>query len=519
MPDLSTPPAKYKLTLLIALLCLSACEVVGPDYERPTMDDYADWTSPLSADLQNAQADLDQWWTIFGDDELSHLVEVALTDNNSTEIAALRVLQSRAQLGIAIGNRYPQGQFASGSTNYVNPANTQGSANTFWQYAIGASIGWEPDFWGRFQRSIEASDAAFLASISAYDQASVILISQVVDIYTLIRTVQTQLLIAQENMVLQQRSYNIAEVLFSNGEDSELDVQQALTLLLSTQATIPELEATLRQLLNAMNVLLGRAPGPIAEITDARAGIPQIPLQLSIGLPADMLRLRPDVRLAELQAITQNALVGFAVADMYPSFSLGGSLSLVSGSPLVESDFGDLFSDDAISIAAGPAFSWPFLNYGRIENNIRVQDARLQQALINYRETVIQASREAEDALADYNGAQLQIDILQQTVASAQRSNELSTIRYREGLSDYQRLLDSQKSLFTQQRRLIDSQAKAVRSLISLYTALGAGWQHRTGMPQVKQENLQQMRARTDWDEFLNILDSVPDDAGLRSEE
>lgn len=511
------PPRTISIILLLS--SLAGCQLVGPEYVRPESPDYSDWITPLPTELLTAQQDLAQWWTIFNDEELSALVESAISNNNNAEIAALRVLESRAQLGIAIGNQYPQSQLASGDATYVDAAQNFRDDDSYWQYGLSASVGWELDFWGRFRRSIEAADAAFLASIAAYDQTSVLLIAQVVNIYNQIRSVEAQLRIAEENLVIQQRSYDIAQVLFTNGEDSELDVQQALTLLLSTQATIPALESTLRRLINAMNVLLGRSPGVIPEITDNQAGIPEIPAQLSIGLPGDMLRFRPDVRLAELQAISQNALVGFAEADLYPSFSIGGSLSLASGSAFTDSDFGDLFSDDALNFVAGPTFRWPFLNYGRIRNNIRVQDVRLQQALINYNEIVIQAAREAEDAIATYNGSREQILILEQTVTSAQRSNELSTIRYREGLSDYQRVLDSQKSLFTQQQRLIDSQSSAVSSLINLHKALGAGWQNRTGLPEIDAENIEQMRNRTNWNEFLEAQDEIPDDAGIRSDE
>ena len=501
--------------LLIASAVLTSCTVVGPDYVKPTVPDYSQWNTPLADDLVAERQELAEWWTIFADDDLSALVHIALSDNNSTEIAALRVLESRAQLGIAIGSRYPQAQFASGAGTYVSPADNQGGGKQFWQYSLGASIAWEPDFWGRFRRGIEASDAAFLASLAAWDQATVLLVAQVVDTYTLIRSFEDQLQIARDNVVIQQRSYDITEVLFRNGEDSELDMQQANTLLLSTEASIPALNAVLHQARNAMSTLLGRPPGEIPEITSANGGIPAIPAQLSIGLPADMLRLRPDVRLAELQAMGQSALVGFAEADLYPSFSLVGSISLVSGGP-GNSDFGDLFTSDAIIWAAGPSFTWPFLNYGRIKNNIRVQDARLQQALISYAESVIQAAREAEDALAAYYGARIQTDILEQAVASALRSNELSTIRYREGLSDYQRVLDSQQSLFVQQQRLIDSHSNSVRSLISLYKALGAGWQGRGGFPRVDTDNIEQMRQRTDWGDLLEAAGEVPDDAGIR---
>ena len=234
---------------------------------------------------------------------------------------------------------------------------------------------------------------------------------------------------------------------------------------------------------------------------------------IEIGFPADMLRRRPDVRQAELVAMSQNALVGLAQADLYPSFSLVGSIGLAAGGP-GDSDFGDLFSSDALSLSIGPSFFWPFLNYGRIKNNVRVQDARLQQALVNYSEVVLQAAREAEDAMAAYVGTQEQAAILAETVVSAQRSNELSTLRYREGYSDYQRVLDSQQSLFTQQQRYVGAQGDSVRYLVALYKALGGGWENREGEPRINPDTLRVMGERTDWGDLVEPPD--PQDAGAQ---
>ena len=238
------------------------------------------------------------------------------------------------------------------------------------------------------------------------------------------------------------------------------------------------------------------------------AGIPAMPAEISVGIPADMLRRRPDLRQAELVAMSQNALVGLAEADLYPSFSLTGSIGLSAGGP-GNSDFGDLFSSDALSLSVGPSFVWPFLNYGRIKNNVRVQDARLQQALVNYRETALQAAREAEDAIAAYIGARAQAAILAETVTSAKRSNELSTLRYKEGFSDYQRVLDSQQALFTQQQRYVTVQGDSVRSLVALYKALGGGWGRRAGQPSVRPETAELMQQRTDWGDLIET--AVPD--------
>jgi len=486
-----------------AFLAVSACQPVGPDFVKPEPEAAPDWAQPLGAGIATEPAELAEWWRAFEDPVLDELVATALAGNNTLEIAGLRVLEANAQLGIATGAQYPQSQFAAGDATWTSPPENTGSTDSFWSYGVGATVSWEIDFWGRFRRGIESADAAFLASIAAYDLAQALLTAAVVDTYAVIRATEEQLRIAHDNVKIQQRSYAIAEVLFRNGADSELDMQQANTLLLATEATIPSLSATLRQARNALATLLGQAPGSVDESLSRGQGIPALPADVAVGFPADMLRRRPDLRQAELLAMAQNARVGLAEADLYPSFSLTGSIGLSAGGP-GNSDFGDLFSTDALALSVGPSFVWPFLNYGRIRNNVRVQDARLQQALVNYRETALQAAREAEDAMAAYIGAREQASILADTVTSAKRSNELSTLRYTEGFSDYQRVLDSQQRLFTQQQRYITTQGGAVRSLVALYKALGGGWTSRDGLPYVSSGTRETMRQRTDWGDLLD---------------
>jgi len=485
-----------------AAAALAACAAVGPDFERP-VDTLPDaWSVPPEAGLEPFAQAVDEWWTLFGDPVLDDLVATARRNSNTLEIAALRVLEAQAQLGIATGLKYPQLQAAAGEANYVSPPGNSGLSSNYGQFALGASVAWEIDFWGRYRRGIETADAALLASVAAYDQARVLLTAAVVQLYAVVRITEEQLRIAHENVAIQQRSYAIAEVLYQNGADSELDMQQANTLLLSTQATIPGLEVALAQARNALSVLLGEAPGALRERLAAGRGIPVVPERLAIGIPADMLRRRPDVRQAEYLAMAQNARIGLAKADLYPSFSLSGSIG-VSTTTLGDSDFGDLFSADAVAWSVGPSFVWPFLNYGRIKNNVRVQDARLQQALVNYRETALQAAREAEDAMAGFIGARKQRDILERTVASAVRSNELATLRYSEGFSDYERVLNSQQALFNQQQRFIAIQGDIVSSAVALYKALGGGWESREGQPWIDPETLESMRERTDWGELI----------------
>jgi len=283
-----------------------------------------------------------------------------------------------------------------------------------------------------------------LATLASYDDTLVLLTAQVVDTYAVIRTAELQLRIGKENLALQQRSYDIVEVLYRHGESSELDVQQAETLLLSTKATIPGFEITLRQGHHALSTLLGMPPADMTAVIGT-GNIPVIP---------------EDVRRAEFLAMAQNAQVGVATANLYPSFSIVGSLGLAAAgntdtTRTGDSGVGELFRAESLTYSIGPSFVWPFLNYGRIKNNVRVQDARLQQSLIQYRETVIQAAREVEDAMVLFVGSQQQDEILTASVISAKRSSVLSMLRYKEGFANYQRVLDSQQKLFGQQQRYV----------------------------------------------------------------
>lgn len=506
-------PALTLLILVLGLL-LSACAPVGPDFVKPEIDAAAQWSEPETQNLSIASPDLARWWEVFNDPVLNELVEIARRNNNTLEIAGLRVLEARAQLGIAVGSQYPQSQLAVGDATYLSPPENSGVTSNYWQYGLGLTAAWEIDFWGKFRRGIESADAAFMASMAAYNQAQVILTALVVDTYAISRILEEQLWYARENVALQQQSYNIAEALFRNGETSELDMQQAYTLLLSTKATIPNLKIQLKQTRNVLSTLLGQVPGTVNTMLADTKGIPIIPTDVSIGLPADMLRRRPDVRQAELLAMSQNARIGVARADLFPRFSLAGSIGLASGGP-GNSSFGNLFGADALAYSIGGSVAWPVLNYGRIKNNVRVQDARLQQALVNYRETVLQAARETENAMAAFIGSLEQTTLLADTVASAKRSNELSTVRYREGFSDYLRVLDSQRSLFTQQQRYITIQGNTVSSLVALYKSLGGGWEGQAGGPYLDPKTLETMQKRTDWGNLIKTGLEEPEQKGV----
>jgi NodT family efflux transporter outer membrane factor (OMF) lipoprotein len=502
----------FRAALILASGLTTACAPVGPDFVRPDSASNESWSDFVREDFQFVPQNSVEWWSIFGDPVLSQLVTAARQNNNNIRLAGLRVLEARASLGIARGSRYPQAQFVAGDATRINlsesNANTAGGADlSYVQYNLGANASWEIDFWGRFRRGIESADANLLASIASYDDTLVLLTAQVAVAYVAIRTTEEQLRIARDNLAIQERSYDIVDVLYRFGQSNELDVQQAQTLLLSTRATIPDLEISLRQAHHALAVLLGLPPTDLTQILGGEGHIPEVPEQIMVGIPADMLRQRPDVRRAELLAMAQNAQVGVAKADLYPSFSINGSLGLAaSGNTNTtrtgDSGIGELFRSDSVTYTVGPSFVWPFLNYDRIKNNIRVQDARLQQSLVQYQETVIQAAREVEDAMVAFVGSQRQDVILVDTVVSAKRSSELSMLRYQEGFADYQRVLDAQQALFGQQQRYVSNKGFAIQSLISVYRALGGGWQSG-GAGFVDEATRQEMEQRTDWNDLL----------------
>ena len=496
------------LSAVVALL--AACAPVGPDYVRPDVAVNDQWSQDVRDEFQFEPQDSVAWWQVLEDPILNQLVELTQQQNNNIKVAGLRVLEARAALGIAVGNQYPQSQVVSGSATQISAsesnANTAAGDLNFTQYSLGVGASWEIDFWGRFRRGIESADANLLATVASYDDTLVLLTAQVVDTYAVIRTAEEQLRIAGENLALQQRSYDIVEVLYRNGQSNELDVQQAETLLLSTEATIPGFEITLRQAHHALSTLMGMPPADMSAVI-GKGNIPVVPEKILVGIPADLVRQRPDVRRAELQAVAQNAQVGVAKANLYPSFSITGSLGLAAAggtdtSRTGDSGIGELFRSESLTYSIGPSFVWPFLNYGRIKNNVRVQDARLQQALIQYRETVIQAAREVEDAMVFYVGSQQQDEILTASVISAKRSSVLSMLRYKEGFADYQRVLDAQQRLFGQQQRLVSNKGSAVRSIAQVYRSLGGGWQNHSG-GFVDEATRIEMEQRIDWGEML----------------
>ncbi|MGH8120624.1 MAG: TolC family protein, partial [Gammaproteobacteria bacterium] len=373
---------------------------------------------------------------------------------------------------------------------------------------VGFDVGWELDLWGRFRRGIEAADAELLASLADYDDVLVSLTANVATAYTLIRTFEERLAIARANVEIQERSFAITNDRFRNGTITELDVKQAESLLLGTKSTIPALEIGLQTSKHALSTLLGMPPGGVEDMLKSPGVIPSAPAEVAVGVPAELLRRRPDIRKAELQTAAQSARIGVAESDLYPHFSLVGSIGLRAGDTF-NSSLGDLFHLNSIEAFGGPTLTWDVFNYGRIKNSVRVQDARLQQLIVNYQNTVLEASREVEDALVGFLQSQEQVVFLDQSVEAAKRSVELALLQYGEGIADYQRVLDTQQTLFAQQDVLTSSRGDIATSLIAMYRGLGGGWELRSGKPFVPEKTLETMRKRSDWGQ---LLDTTTDD-------
>ncbi len=503
-----------RVVFLVALvsLLLNACAKVGPDFETPKAKVSDEWIDIENPKLRSDSDDFAQWWRVFNDPVLDSLIASAYKQNLSLQVVGLRVLEARAQLGIAVGNLYPQVQQARGGATYntrsENSANSfQGDLN-YWDYDAGFDAAWELDFWGKFKRSVESADASLLANMATYDDFLVSLLAEVANAYVTIRTFEKRIQLAEENVELQKRSLRITQVRFQNGATTELDVQQAKTLLRNTQATIPQLKSGDRQARHALSTLLGKPPSELDGILQAINEIPIAPSEVTAGIPAELLRRRPDIRRAELEAASQSALIGVAKADLYPSFSLTGSLGLKSSGGTNTTRTGkdgadELFEGDSLEFFGGPSFSWNIFNYGRIKNQVRVQDARFQQLIVSYQDTVLTAAREVEDAMVGFLQAQEAEGFLRESVEAAERSVELALIQYRDGVEDYQRVIDTQTSLVNQQDVWTQTRGVIATNLIAMYKALGGGWQIRKENEFVPEDTKDTMRKRTDWGKIL----------------
>ena len=462
---------------LLFLLAMTGCTTLGPDFKKPEAPLTPSWQTKNAAleEIPLAQA---EWWKLFNDPVLDMLILMAYRQNLPLQVAGLRIVEARAQLGIAVGSFFPQTQQLRGSfdANRLSENRPFGAVEDFRD----AQIGFDAD----------------------YDNALVSLTSEIARVYVTIRTLEERLSLARANIALQEESLRIAKVRFDNGATSELDVQQATYNLANTQALVPVLSRSLRQTKNGLSILLGMPPTDLRALLGEDGSIPDVPDTIATGIPVDLLRRRPDVRQAEYFAAAQSALIGVAKAELFPSISLTGTIGFQS-SDFASSNLSDLFDTESMFLSVGPSFRWNILNYGRIWNNVRVQDARLQQSLVNYRNTVLVAYQEVEDAMVGFVQSQQESSLRSISAEAASRSVEIANIQYREGSVDFQRVIDSERVLVIQQDSWVSARGEIALNLIAMYKALGGGWEIREGHEFISNENRKEMEERTNWGDLL----------------
>ncbi len=454
---------------LLLIVLLSGCMNLGPDYTRPETAIEPNWLEIEDPMVTSEPAAGPEWWqSAFNDPVLDQLVETALEQNLTLRSAGLRVLQSQQQLAIAVGGQFPQQQQATGSAS-----KQKSSGITFENYSLGFNVGWEVDFWGRFRRQVESASAELDASVASYDGAVVSIISQVAQNYILIRTYQNRLEVTRSNIELQEESLRIARAKFDAGEVSELDVDQAESLLNNTKADVFSLEISLQQFKNALAILLGKPPHDFSYLLVEKSGIPSTLADVALGMPQDLIRQRPDIRNAERQLAAQSAQIGFAVTELYPHFSIGGSI----GTSALNTN--DLFDSDSQTWSLFGMFEWNIFNYGRLKSNVRLQDALFQQLLVDYRNTVLQAQGDVENAIVAYLRSHEQLIVYKLAAAASQRAVNVATIQYQEGAVDFNTLITTLSANVQQQDLLSSTQGSVATNLVQVYRSLGGGWQIR----------------------------------------
>lgn len=464
----------------LGLVTLAAC-TVGPDYVPPEVPTVPDaWNRAATEGLAEGEASVQTWWKVFDDPTLTSLIERAADSNLTLREALWRIQETRALRGIVSGQQLPQVGL-DGSASRAEPSENGvlgGLPEDFYdardQFDLGAGASWEIDLWGRIRRQVEAANAEIDASVEDYRDVLVTLFAEVAVNYVNVRELQKRLRLARTNVDGQEDTLQLTKDRFDSGLVSALDVSQAESNLANTKSLIPTLELNHEIALNRLAVLLGSAPGALDSELSQAVPIPTEPNQVTTGLPADLLRQRPDVRSAERRLAAQTARIGVATADLYPQFSLTGFLGFQSTSA------GDLFSSDSINWSVGLPIRWKLFSGGTVRSQIAAEEARTEQLLAGYERSILLALEEVEDAMVSYEKEVDRRALLAESVDATQRSLELVLTQYRAGLTDFQNVLDTQRTLLVREDEFAASEGIVIKNLIDLYRALGGGWDPKT---------------------------------------
>ncbi len=448
----------------------SGCTTVGPDYETPEIETPTTWNQPEDPALLPSSENIKIWWTVFEDPMLTGLIEQVGETNLDLPVAVARVNEARARLGIAEGQQVPMVGVGAGAVAGENSENLDmpGGSNT--RYTVGLDASWEIDLFGRISRSVQAAAAEYQATEEDRNDVMITLYAETARTYLALRTYQARLEAASANIDSQREVLKLTESRFKHGLSTDLDVAQAERVLTNSESEVPPLRIELARAINTMGVLIGQPPNALWKELSEPKPIPIPPQKVTVGVPADLLRQRPDIRRAERQLAAQTARIGVATADLYPTLSIDGSLGLGSFST------NDLFNPASRMFTFGPSLRWNLFDGGRVRNQIKVEDARTEQALLIYERTILNALNEVENALTSFLQQRIQFEALQRSVGASRRALELSTRLYTDGLADFQNVLDAQRSVFDVENRMAAAQGQAAVNLVALYKALGGGW-------------------------------------------
>ena len=476
---------KLEVAIVGFFLFAAGC-TVGPNYQKPDLPVPSMWNEAQQKGVQVHSTELALWWTSFNDPLLNSLVERAVRSNLDLRIAEGRIREARATRVLAASGAWPTVNVSSSYSRNHASANAIGSPSqnggavaiapsgaTLEQnfYQTGFDASWEIDVFGGIRRSVEAADATLQATVEDWRDVLVSLLGEVAKNYIDLRGSQRRLDVTRDNLKAQLETLELTKVRFQAGLASDLDVAQQEAQANSTAAQIPTLETSLKQAAYGLDVLLGSQPGSLWDELAVEKAIPTLPPEVLVELPAELLRQRPDIRRAERQLAAATAQVGVATADLYPKFSLVGTVGLQSVSA------SDWFTGRSRNWSIGPTVTWPVFDAGRIRANIEIRNAQQEQALGVYEKTVLTAFQDVEVSLVAYAKEQQRSRSLVTAVAANQRALAMANELYIRGLSDFLNVLETQRALSLTENDLAQSQATMASNLVSLYKALGGGWQ------------------------------------------
>lgn len=463
------------LILSVLFFLLSGC-AVGPDYQEPELKMPDQWHMQLTKGLSQGQANLQTWWTVLGDPRLEDLIKRASAGSLTLQEAVGRIKEAHAVLGIATGERYPDvdgfgdanyGRISEGIRSELGPDQSRND----WFFALGSDLVWEIDLWGRVTRSIESARGNYQASLEDYRDVLVLLYAEVAQTYVQVRTLQERIKYAEANVALQKDTLKLTKARVEAQIAPELDVRQAEYNLANTESVIPSLKQELAQAVNRLGVLIGEYPSVLYQELTSPAEIPHPPKEVLVSIPADVLRQRPDIRRTERALAAQTARIGLQTAELYPTFSIFGAFSFEAFDSV-----GDLFDAGSKAYSIGPRFRWNLFDGGRVRNAIKVEEARTEQLLARYEQTVLEAVEEVESAMVAYVQEKDRRDALRRAATASARSVELVKTLYITGLTDFQNVLDNERSLALQEDELAASEGLVTQNLVRIYRALGGGW-------------------------------------------